>query len=175
MIYICIFTPPDCVTKIQKTLMHWNTEEVPSLHSEEDGREAIVRELRNSAGFKWLAEGRAAAKRVTRVRDMLSGGGLAWMLPQKLANRAAVDVQLAANAIHHLKKWMCLDPPSGTGLTLLIFGRLEDLLVGRLLDLAWLATNRSRQQAVEGVTSADCLLLFSGYVHARGVTGERHM
>eukprot|EP00061_Rhincodon_typus_P014810 g42114.t1 len=58
--------------------------------------------------------------------------------------------------------------------TLLIFGHLvwremgrsEDLLMGLLLGLAKLVINRSRQRAVEGVMTANCLPLFRSYFRA---------
>eukprot|EP00061_Rhincodon_typus_P010959 g35626.t1 len=122
---------------------------VNSCHaSPPSGVAAIVREpfLRNphldNCGFKWLAERRAAATGMTRDRDMLSGGGLAWMLPQALVHSPMLLI------FRHLVQ-------RGAG-------RLEDLLVGLHLGLARLAIDRSRQQAMEGLISANCLSPFRG-------------
>eukprot|EP00061_Rhincodon_typus_P014404 g41398.t1 len=70
------------------------------------GLAAIARELslrnphHHDRRFKWLAEGRAVA---ASVGDVRGGGGLGWMLPQELAHRAAVNVQLVATAFQCLK------------------------------------------------------------------------
>eukprot|EP00061_Rhincodon_typus_P014809 g42113.t1 len=112
-------------------------------------------------GFEWLAEGRAvAAGGVTRVGDVPTGRGQGWMLLQELASRAAVDIQLMADAFRCLKKallgpdLMCqLGGCSGMQWNpvsvsmLLIFAhpvrrgvrRLEDLLMALVLGLARLA------------------------------------
>eukprot|EP00061_Rhincodon_typus_P015272 g42857.t1 len=120
---------------------------------------AIVKELllRNlhlrSRLFDWLLEGKAVAAGVTRVGDVLSGGGLGWMLPQELAHRATVDVR---------PRFLIFGHPAPRRV-----GRSEDLLMGLLLGLAKLVINRSRQGAVEGVIMADCLPFFRGYIYAQ--------
>eukprot|EP00061_Rhincodon_typus_P018384 g47536.t1 len=97
----------------------------------------------HQCGFKCLVQEMVVAIGVTRVWDMLAGGDQDWILPQELTNRAAVDVQLAADAINCLLHFspMCLIFGRGVG-------RLEDLLMGLLLGLARLAINRSRQRAM---------------------------
>eukprot|EP00061_Rhincodon_typus_P011341 g36279.t1 len=140
-------------------------------------REPLFRNLHlHNRDFEWLSEGRAVAVGVTSVRDVLGGGGLGWMLPQELAHRVVVGDQF--KAIQHLKTAV-LRPDvvpqvedaqvcDGNPPRHLIFGRpvqrgvgrSEDLLMALLLGLARLAVNRSRQQAMEGLISTDCLPLF---------------
>eukprot|EP00061_Rhincodon_typus_P007552 g29362.t1 len=50
----------------------------------------------------------------------------------------------------------------------------EDILMALLLGLAKLATNRSRQRALEGVIMANCLPLFCGYFHTRVSLEKEH-
>eukprot|EP00061_Rhincodon_typus_P017128 g45687.t1 len=73
------------------------------------GVAAVVREplLRNRhlhhCSSDGLSEGRAVAVGVPRIRNVLGGRGLGWILPQDLASRAAVDIWPTATSIQLLK------------------------------------------------------------------------
>ena len=86
----------------------WNTV-ATRRSSPPSGAAAIFREpllgnpLLHQCHFTWLTRRRAADAGVTRIGDVLGGGGVGWMTPHELAERAGVDVRRAAEAIQDLR------------------------------------------------------------------------